>query len=326
MSSSTVCDAVADDVEDWVLDLRVEQMRVEADRVLSLVLVDPFGGVLPDWAPGAHIDVVLGGVRRQYSLCGDPADRLSYRIAVLREELSRGGSAYAHDVLRPGDVLEVGGPRNHFELEEHAEYRFLAGGIGVTPLLPMIAAVARRGAPWRLAYGGRTSASMAFLRELGQYGAQVRVLPEDRYGPLDLDAILADPRPGVGIYACGPEGLLKAVERRCERWPPDALHLERFAATPRPAAPDADFVAVCRRGGRQVAVPAGVTLLDALEAAGVRLASACREGVCGSCAIGVLDGAVDHRDSVLSARERDAGNLMMACTSRASGARLVLDI
>jgi ferredoxin-NADP reductase len=326
-TTGQVIEQAEDDPDGGVLDLRVDQLRLEAERVVSLQLSDPGGGVLPAWEPGAHIDLLLGDVVRQYSLCGDPADRLSYRVGVLREELSRGGSAYVHETLRPGDVVEVGGPRNHFQLAESEEYLFIAGGIGITPILPMIAAVARRGAAWRLFYGGRARSSMAFRAELARYGERVEILPEDEYGLLDLEAILATPRPGVGVYVCGPEGLLQAVERRCESWPLDALHVERFQASPRPDFEvDAPFIALCQRSGREVGVPAGVTLLDALEAAGIRLANACRDGVCGSCQVAVLGGAIEHRDSVLSARERQQNDRMMACVSRAAGEHITLDL
>ena len=326
-ATAQVIEQPEDELDGGVLDLRVDQLRFEAERVVSLQLGDPGGGVLPVWEPGAHIDVLLGNVVRQYSLCGDPADPLSYRIGVLREELSRGGSAYVHETLRPGDVVEVGGPRNHFQLAEDEEYLFVAGGIGITPILPMIAAAERRAAPWRLFYGGRSRSSMAFRAELARYGERVEIRPEDEYGLLDLETILAEPRPGIGVYVCGPEGLLQAVERRCEGWPLDALHVERFQASPRPDFEvDAPFVAVCQRSGREVAVPVGVTLLDALEASGIRLANACRDGVCGSCEVAVLDGAIEHRDSVLSARERQQNDRMMACVSRAAGERIELDV
>ena len=320
-------DGLDSDAEGGVLDLRVECMRRESDRVMSLLLRDPDGGALPAWAPGAHIDVRLNHVVRQYSLCGRPDDRLAYRIAVLREERSRGGSAYVHDSLRPGDIVKVGGPRNHFQLDDYAEYLFIAGGIGITPILPMVAAVAIKDVPWRLFYGGRTRGSLAFRGELERYGGHVQVMPEDEYGLLDLDAILSFPRKGIGIYVCGPEGLLQAAEHRCERWLPDALHLERFQPTSRlDPAGETGFVVLCHRSGRVVAVPPGVTLLEALEAAGIRLNNSCREGICGSCQVGVLDGAVEHRDSVLSAGEREDSKWMMACVSRAAGGRLTLDV
>jgi ferredoxin-NADP reductase len=320
-------DGLGCDTDGGVLDLRVEYMCRESDRVMSLLLRDPDGRVLPAWAPGAHIDVRLNHVVRQYSLCGRPDDRLAYRIAVLREERSRGGSVYVHDKLRPGDIVKVGGPRNNFKLDDYAEYLFIAGGIGITPILPMVAAVANKDVPWRLFYGARTRGSLAFCGELARYGGNVQVMPEDKYGLLDLDAIVSFPRQGLGIYVCGPEGLLRAAECRCERWPPDALHLERFQPTSRPdPAGETGFVVLCHRSGREVTVPPGVTLLEALEAAGIHLTNACREGICGSCQVGVLDGAVKHRDSVLSAREREDNKWMMACVSRAASDRLILDV
>ena len=328
MSCSVSVDLTRDEPDETgVLDLRVVQLRIEADRVISLELTDPFGGMLPPWTPGAHIDLLLGDVVRQYSLCGDPADRFSYRVAVLREDQSRGGSAYVHDALRPGQFLEIGGPRNHFELGAHDEYLFLAGGIGITPILPMIAEVSGGRAPWRLFYGGRTRSSMAFCRDLQVHGSQVEILPEDEHGLLDLATILARPRPGAGIYVCGPEGLLRAAETGCAGWPADALHVERFTASSRPDFEiSAEFVAECRRSACEVTVPAGESLLDALERAGIRLPNACRDGVCGSCEIGVLAGPVEHRDSVLSAREREKNDRMMACVSRAARLRIAIDV
>ena len=138
--------------------LLVRSMTAESDGVLSIELVDAQGHELPSWEPGAHLDVQLtAGLSRQYSLSGDPHDRLRYRIAVLREPAGRGGSAYVHDVLRPGHLVGYTGPRNHFRLEPSASYLFIAGGIGITPILPMIARVEAEGARWRLVYGGRTA-------------------------------------------------------------------------------------------------------------------------------------------------------------------------
>lgn len=318
-----------DDPDEGVLELRVEQLRREADGVLSVTLADPEGGVLPAWAPGAHIDLELPGLVRQYSLCGDPADRRTYTIAVLREPDSAGGSAHMHEVLRPGDLVEVGGPRNHFALVPADRYLFIAGGIGITPMLPMIAAAEAAGADWRLAYGGRRRETMAFLDVLAAYGDRVDVVVEAEDGPLDLAALLAEPRAGTAVYCCGPGGLLDAVEERCDAaWPEDALHLERFKAKALAIDPAAEraFEVVCARSELTVPVPADRPIADCLDAAGVPVPTACREGICGSCEVKILDGVAEHRDSLLSRAEQEEGRTLMVCVSRARTDRLVLDL
>lgn len=307
-----------------VLDLRVEAMRLESAGVLSLVLADPLHRLLPPWTPGAHVDVGLPDHVRQYSLCGDPADRRRYHVAVLREADSRGGSAYVHDVLRPGDFVEVGGPRNHFRLEDATEYVFVAGGIGITPVLPMVAAVHAAGRPWRLAYGGRTRASLAFLDELAPYGSRVRLYPADEVGLIDLDAALGAPRTGVAVYSCGPEPLLAALEERCAPWPDGTLHLERFKARPRGhEGADRPFTVVVASSGERLPVPPGRSTFDVLDEAGHGVPNACRDGVCGSCETKVLRGVPEHRDSLLACDHVDS---LMVCVSRARTDELVLDL
>ncbi|MFW3171604.1 PDR/VanB family oxidoreductase [Geodermatophilus sp. CPCC 206100] len=311
---------------DGVVEAEVVALQQEAAGVLSVVLADPERRLLPAWTPGAHIDLGLPDQVRQYSLCGDPADRRSYRIAVLREDRSGGGSRYVHETLRPGELVEVGGPRNHFALAAADEYVFVAGGIGITPLLPMIAAAERAGRPWRLTYGGRQRRSMAFLDELSAYGDRVALEPADERGLIDLPAAVGPPRPGVAVYCCGPEPLLAAVTAHCADWPPGALHVERFQARPRDEVDPADeraFEVVLRRSGLRVPVPADRSVLDAVDGAGVPVANACRDGVCGSCETPVLGGVPDHRDSVLPA---DAAGSMLICVSRARTDELVLDL
>ncbi|MFI7128071.1 PDR/VanB family oxidoreductase [Nonomuraea sp. NPDC050153] len=318
-----------DDPDEGVLDLRVEQLRRAADGVLSVTLADPEGGLLPAWEPGAHIDLEFPGLVRQYSLCGDPADRFTYRVAVLREPNSRGGSALVHDELRPGDLVEVGGPRNHFALIPAERYLFIAGGIGITPILPMIAAVEAGGAEWRLVYGGRRRATMAFLDELAAYGDKVQVVVEADDGPLDLATLLGTPREGTAVYCCGPEGLLDAVERRCAGgWPEETLHLERFKAKVFDVDPSAEraFEVVCARSEITVPVPADRPIVDCLDEAGLAVPTACREGICGSCEVKILDGVAEHRDSLLSHAEQEAGRTLMVCVSRSRSDRLVLDL
>ena len=196
--------------------------------MVSLHLVSG-GEVLPSWAPGAHVDVILKeGLERQYSLCGDPADAARWRLAVLREPESRGGSAHVHDHIKAGDRIEVRGPRNNFGLEPADSYIFIAGGIGITPILPMVRQASDLDADWVLVYGGRKQASMAFVEELATYGDRVILWPEDHRGLIDLPRFLGTPRDDCKVYCCGPEPLIEAVTDRCAAWPDGALHVERF--------------------------------------------------------------------------------------------------
>ncbi|MCX4091556.1 PDR/VanB family oxidoreductase [Nocardia sp. alder85J] len=308
-------------------DLRVVRVTAETAEVRSFVLAAESGAELPQWGPGAHIDLHLpGGLTRQYSLCGDPGDRRYWRIAVLREPAGRGGSRYLHEAVTTASTLRVGVPRNNFPLAAAPRYRFVAGGIGITPLLPMIAAVHAAGAPWTLHYGGRTRAGMAFVGELAVFGDRVRLYPQDRCGLIPLPEVFgAD---DAAVYCCGPEPLLQAAERQQLARGSGSLHLERFQPAELDADPAADgaFEVELRDSGRTIGVAAGQSVLSALHRAGVDVPSSCEEGTCGSCETTVLEGEVDHRDSVLNEQERAAGRTMMLCVSRARSPRLVLDL
>ena len=311
-----------------VATLRVTSKDAQADGVLTLELAAPAGGRLRDWTPGSHIDLVLpNGLTRQYSLCGDRWDPCTYRVGVLLELESRGGSSYVHDELQPGDLVGVGGPRNNFPLVPSEQYLFVAGGIGITPLLPMIRQADLLGADWRLLYGGRQRASMAFLDELAGYGDRVQVMPEDEFGLLDLRGFLGEPRAGVKLYCCGPAPLLAAIEATCADWPPSALRTERFVADERGApVRNAPFDVELARTGTTVTVNPGDTVLDAVGSAGVDVLSSCRQGICGTCETTVLAGEPDHRDTLLDDDERAAGDCMYICVSRSCSDRLVLDL
>lgn len=316
--------------EEQRLRLRVEALEREADGVVSVHLRQPDGGDLPAWSPGAHVDLRLpGGLTRQYSLNGAPADRSTWRVSVLFDPASRGGSRAVHRSLRPGDQVDVTGPRNNFPLVAAAEYLFIAGGIGITPILPMLTEVSASGARWSLLYGGRSRSGMAFLPELARHGERVLVRPQDRHGLLDLDSFLGAPRENTKVYCCGPEPLLAAVERLCASWPAYTLHLERFAAAPQePVDTGAGqpFELVLHRTGRSITVPAGRTVLEALEDNGIEPLNSCREGICGTCETKVVEGIPDHRDSLLTPQERTANDTMMICVGRALCPRLVLDL
>jgi ferredoxin-NADP reductase len=306
----------------------VERKETAAEGVVALSLRPASGDPLPPWEPGAHIDVLVpDGGARQYSLCGDPQDRSVYRIAVLREPASRGGSSWLCDELEESDQVTVRGPRSHFPLVGSPRYAFIAGGIGVTPLLPMVAAAEAAGATWRMLYGGRQRASMAFLDELARYGDKVVVAPQDECGLLDLSGWLATPSPDTKIYCCGPEPLLAAVEAACASWPQGSLHVERFAPKQigEPVRAE-DFEVVLQRSGLTLTVPPGKSILDVVGEAGLSVLSACGEGTCGTCETAVVEGVPDHRDSLLDDEEKAAGDYMMICISRSVTPRLVLDL
>ncbi|MGK3208366.1 PDR/VanB family oxidoreductase [Amycolatopsis sp. MEPSY49] len=289
-----------------ILD-RVERV---ADDVVSLVLRGDEGPLAP-WEPGAHIDLALPNwLTRQYSLCGDPADLSAYRIAVRHDPLSRGGSEYVHLYLRPGRTLEVSVPRNHFPLVPAPEYLFIAGGIGITPIVPMLRAA---GTAATLVYAGRSPSAMPFAAELrAEHGDRVRLFDHSRP---DLAALAAE-FPAAEVYCCGPASMVDAAEALFPR-----VHTERFQPTQRVFGPDTPFEVVCARSGQTLQVPADESLLDVLNHAGKPVPSGCREGVCGSCELSVLDGDPEHRDDIGAPAGR-----MYPCVSRALSPRLVLDV
>lgn len=311
------------------LSLKVEAVEIEAEGVLSLVLTDGFGGALPVWEPGAHIDVILSpDMTRQYSLCGDPAERDRWRIGVLLAPDSRGGSQFVHTKLHTGDVVQVVGPRNNFRLVEAEHHLFIAGGIGITPILPMIREVSAKGGRWTLLYGGRTENSMAFVKEIRELtGGDAHLVPQDKYGLLDLKRFLAAHTPGQVVYCCGPSPLIDAVEALCAGWPSGSLHRERFAPRDRQeVGEDGEFEVELASSGRTLSVPAGKSLLKVLEEAGCKISNSCRAGICGTCLVKVLDGIPEHNDDLLDDEQRDSCEVMLPCVSRSKTKTLVLDL
>jgi ferredoxin-NADP reductase len=300
-----------------------------AEDVMEFVLEAEDGGPLPEWEPGAHLDLVLDEATvRQYSLSGDPADPGVYRIAVLREPDGRGGSRRVHDELHPGDTVLIRGPRNHFPLAACAAYVFVAGGIGITPLLPMIRRVAGSGASWQVHYAGRSLARMAYLDELAGLGAgpdAVHVAPSSEGARIDLDAVLGAAPTGASVYCCGPASLITAAEAAAHRYGL-AYRAERFVPADRADTVDGPFGVRLATSGLDLDVPVGRSLLEVLLDAGIDVPSSCEEGTCGTCEVGVLDGVPDHRDSILTAQEQAAGDRMYVCVSRSCTARLVLDL
>lgn len=300
-----------------------------ADGVAVLQLQNPDGTDLPEWTPGAHVDLVLTpDITRQYSLCGSAADRSTWQIGVLKKPAGRGGSQFVHDKLAVGDTVQVRGPRNHFELEESANYLFIAGGIGITPLVAMAAEADRAGAQWTLVYGGRSRNTMAFVDEItSNYPNNVVLFPQDVRGMINLDELLGRSTPGTLIYACGPETLLDAVADKSQSWPEGSVHFERFnAKTPDGPALNSSFEVELALTGHTITVQPGESVLDAVTARGIQVLSSCREGICGTCETRVLDGNVEHRDSLLTTKEQEANDTMMICVSRATSTRLVLEL
>jgi ferredoxin-NADP reductase len=302
------------------------------EGVVVLELAHPENEILPPWEPGAHIDLLLSdGLTRQYSLCGDPRDLGVWRVGVLLDPNSRGGSRHVHENLEEGASVRVRGPRNHFPLVDAPRYRFIAGGIGITPILAMLEAVQRAGNDWTLLYGGRTKASMAFAEDLAErYPERVTVWPQDERGLLDLESLLKEPQDNTLVYSCGPEGLLSAVEQHSAHWPAGILHIERFAAkapTEEQAAEALEqFEVVCQRSGVTLEVSSDKSILEILEEADIPIMASCYEGVCGTCEARVLEGTPDHRDSMLTEPEKAANEVMLVCVSRSCTERLVLDL
>lgn len=311
------------------LTTRVASMELVAERVMSIE-IEPLGGYeFPAWAPGSHIDVFLGdGIVRQYSLSRSPLSSRC-RIGVLEDADSRGGSRFVHHELRAGDDLVVSTPRNNFPFRPgDKDVIFVAGGIGITPLLSMIAQAAEEGLGWTLLYLTRTPDSTAFADELSTYGSNVRHHYDSVDGILDLAAEL-DTRGGAtaDIYACGPAGLLESLEKYCAEHPHCRLTIERFeSAGFRESSPEDSEFTVELLDGTEVVVGSTETILDALQRSGVRVLSSCHSGICGTCETRVLEGTPDHRDHILDQDERESAETIFPCVSRCRGNRLKLDL
>lgn len=307
--------------------LQLDRKAQIAEGVCQLTLSDPAGRRLPDWTPGSHIDLTLpNGLTRQYSLVGDRWDPYRYEVAVLREPSSRGGSLFIHDELAEGDVIEVGGPRNNFAMVPSERFLFIAGGIGITPLIPMMKQADMLGTPWTLLYGGRTRPSMAFLDALGSYGDRVEVLPQDVNGHLPLSRVFLNLETGTKVYACGPAPMLDAVREAAAGLPRGHLRIEQFTARERSAPMrSAPFEVELARSGTVIEVPVETSVLDAVSQAGATILASCRQGTCGTCETRILAGTPDHRDSLITDDEREKSDCFYPCVSRSVSDRLVID-
>ncbi|MGD9619510.1 MAG: 2Fe-2S iron-sulfur cluster-binding protein [Mycolicibacterium sp.] len=312
--------------------LTVERRRVVArDQDVIELTFAPTVGALPTWYPGAHVDIHLpSGLVRQYSLCGDPRSTERYRIAVRRIADGGGGSVEIHDTVREGATVHTYGPRNAFPLtvpghgSPTRRFRFVAGGIGITPILPMLHLARRLRVDWSMVYVGRSRDSLPFIDEVTALGANVEIRTDDVCGLPTAAELLGDCPGGTAVYACGPAPMLTAIRKALSGRDDVELHFERFAAAP--VIDGGSFRAIVSTTGETLAVGAEETLLTALRRAGVDAPYSCQQGFCGTCRTRVLAGRPDHRDTLLTEPERAAG-LMLTCVSRAApGSSLTLDL
>lgn len=305
----------------------VARRRV-AEGVVELTLAAADGGppLLPA-EPGAHIDIVLpDGTARQYSLCGDPKWVGVWRVSVLLETASRGGSRTIHDAIEVGSRIQLRGPRNHFRFDEPNACVFVAGGIGITPMMSMIRRAEESGVEWKLLYLGSELSRMAYARELLAWGDRVVVHASRAAGRADISAFVATLTDGT-VFCCGPSSVLEATKAAAEQ---AGLRFRAEAFGPLPI-DEADgglptFEVELARTRRSVLVGPDESIVEACEREGVTVSSSCREGTCGSCETVVLGGKVAHRDSVLTDEDRASNAYMMPCISRAKSDRLILDL
>lgn len=313
--------------------VKVLRKKQEAEGIASFELVKPDGSALPGFSAGSHIDVqVPGGLTRQYSLCNDAAEQHRYRIAVLRDEASRGGSAGMHDAVREGDTLLISEPRNHFPLVHAQRTLLLAGGIGVTPLLSMAQRLAQVGGDFTLHYCTRSPARTAFRDEIAQGSWAQRVQfhhdDGDAAQKLQLEQVLAQPQAGTHVYVCGPTGFIDWVVQTAQRlgWGKDQVHLEYFGAAPQDTAGDRAFQVKIASSGATYPVAADQTVVQALQQHGIEILTSCEQGVCGTCITRVLQGECDHRDLYFTDEEKAKNDQFTPCCSRAKSEVLVLDL
>lgn len=310
--------------------LKVAQKKKLAAGVYLFELQDPEGAELPTFTAGSHLTVeVPSGVRRNYSLCSNPADRAFYQIAVKRDAAGRGGSISMADDVSEGDFLSVSAPRNNFELHPRAsKFLFVAGGIGITPVLSMMHHLKTHGnEQFELIYCTRDPESTAFLDVLAapEFEGKVQIHHDhgDINNALDFWPVFENPT-NAHVYCCGPRGLMDAVADMSGHWPSGAVHFESFGVDASASASNVPFNVRLERSGRTVPVAADQSILEALRGAGVRVTSSCESGTCGSCKTTLLAGEAEHRDMVLSEDERQTH--IMVCVSRAKSAELVLDL
>jgi len=310
----------------------VKRRQEQGQGVLVLDLVDPQGAALPPFAAGAHVDIHLAPeLVRQYSLCSDPAQRDIYRLGILKDPQSRGGSVAAHSQLRESDEVWVSLPRNHFPLVSGAPRSILiGGGIGITPMIAMAYALSSEGADFELHYRGRSRAACAFVDELASSAFSQRVHTHfDEEGgaqSLDLPSIFGDPARGTHVYVCGPAGFMEWVIETAKTlgFPDERIHREFFQMESDTSG--AAFEVEARQSGVSVTVQEGQSIVDALAKVGIKVKVSCEQGVCGTCLCDVLAGTPDHRDVYLTDEEKADNDQILLCCSRSKTPKLVLDI
>lgn len=314
------------------MKLRVSAVIAEARDVMRLELADPQGAALPPFEPGAHLVLHLpNGLQRQYSLAGDWRERNRYVLGVGRANDSRGGSEYVHGALRVGTEIACGLPANNFALVDAPRYLFIAGGIGITPILSMIRWCEAHGKPWKLVYAARSRVRMGFYEELRGFGPKTRFHCDDEQGqPLQVAPLMLDVEAGTHVYCCGPAPLMEAVRTHGSHLPADRLHFEWFSAPATndaaAAAPAEGFWIDLQRSGTSLHVPPNQSVLEVLEQNGHEVPFSCREGLCGTCETTVCAGEVEHLDYVYPASQRESLRTMLVCVSRAKSPRLSLDL
>ena len=313
--------------------VKVLRKTQEAQDIASFELARVDGAPLPAFSAGSHIDVqVPGGITRQYSLCNDDNESHRYRIAVLRDAASRGGSAGMHDAVHEGDVLTISTPRNHFPLARAERTLLLAGGIGVTPLLCMAQRLAALGADFALHYCTRSAERTAFREEIAAspFASRVHFHFDDGDAAQKLDAasLLAAPNAGTHVYICGPTGFIDHVvgTAQAKGWDKANVHLEYFGAAPQDTAADGSFEVRIASSGKSYTVAKDQSVVQALLPHGIEILTSCEQGVCGTCITRVLEGDCDHRDLYFTDEEKAANDQFTPCCSRAKGTLLVLDL
>lgn len=311
------------------IPVAVTRVRAEASDVVSFELTPESGNPVPRWSPGAHLDVFLpSGAQRSYSLCGDPEDRTHFRIAVRRIPVEAGGEGGSMEMhaLSAGDRLTVRGPRNAFPFRQTSNYFFIAGGIGITPILPMVRHAEREGANWKLVFLGRSRDSLPFLDELSAIDAgrgRVDVRTDDALGPPYIPDVLAGADAGSAVYMCGPPSLMDTARMVLPDLDPAAtLHTERFS--PPEIVGGTAFTLLVAGSNEKVQVAANETTLDAIRRVAPGVSYSCRQGFCSSCMTRVIAGEVDHRDHRLTESERS--EYMLTCVSRAAGPTLTVEL
>ncbi|MDB5916595.1 MAG: vanB [Massilia sp.] len=313
------------------MNVTVAAIWNEAIGIIGLELVSADGTPLPPFSAGSHIDVAIApGITRQYSLCNDPSESHRYRLGVLLDPNTRGGSAGMHR-LKVGDSLSISAPRNHFPLVPAARSILLAGGIGVTPILCMAERLAKTGSHFEMHYFARSPERMAFKDSIASAGFRESVFfhyDDNQAQTLDLAALLDNPQEQTHLYVCGPRGFIEYAigTARAQRWENEQVHTEYFGGVAADPASEGAFEVQIASSGAVIAIPAGRSTTQVLAENGFFVPVSCEQGVCGTCITRVLDGEIDHRDAYFTDEEKARNDQFTPCCSRARSKRLVLDL